>query len=767
MDLPDEKLSEREVEILARLANGLTDQQIAESLFLSLNTVKWYNRQIYSKLGVNSRTQAIVRARELQLIEGSIQAEAPAPLAGPTAIQHLPADLTSFIGRKRESTEIKQLLAQNRLVTLVGPPGAGKTRLSLQVAREMAGSFRDGVYFVPLAPVQGIENILWAITDQLDFPLESHSQPLKQLLIHLREKTLLFVFDNFDHLIAGGGLLTEILQAAPAVKILVTSRERLSLYGEVSYMIEGLGLPEGAQAEETAEAEAIILFAERAKAVNPGIVWPPGDLRHVARICRLVEGLPLGIELAATWLDTLMLEEIADEIEHDIDILGVERQDVPLSQRSIRAAFDWSWGLLDEPQRAALRKLSVFRGGLTRDAGKEVAEIGLRTLQALVNKSLIRHNASSGRYDIHEILRYYAEEQLKIAGETEAVQQAHAAYYAQLMADRWTRLKDHRQKAALQEIQADLDNIRAAWRYWIKLGNAAQLRKFFHTFWAIYDIHGWYPAGIDLFEQGIQVMQADSSEDAQACLGWLLAAQGLFSVPVGDYEEHKDNSPQELRLATHGLYITIGVGPERGFSLAQNGVRILKRLGKFKEMMIIPLMSLFITASQNPEEHAVSRQAAVDCLELATEIGDRWAIAKANQFLAVMAIDEGEYERAGRMAHQALIAFEANGDFWSTSVLYIEVLGLLAITLRQFENAKEWILRGLNAAQEIDFKYSIQTAYWQLGFVAALEENYPEAGQYWHKALAVSDRMLGGRSFIGFGNRRQDIERGGRKRITG
>lgn len=756
-----EKLTEREQEILARLAHGLSDQQIADELFLSLNTVKWYNRQIYGKLGVSRRTQAIARARELRLYGGET-ADAPDHIR-----DHLPAELNSFIGRKREVAEIQSLLQENRLVTLVGPPGMGKTRLSLQVSRGAIEAFPDGVYFVPLAPIQAVENMLWAITDRLDFQLESRGVPLEQLQNHLRKKKLLLVLDNFEHLMAGAGLLPEILSAAPGVKMLVTSRERLGLYGEMSYLVGGMVLPGEEQqggdrnassdhppavGEDAQLPEAVQLFFERAKAVDLQREWSAGDLRQIAKICRLVEGMPLAIELAAAWVDTLRPEEIAGEIERDIDILELERQDVPQNQRSIRAAFYRSWNLLDEAQAEAFRRLSVFRGGLTREAAGSVAGVGLRTLHALVNKSLLRHQAASGRYDIHELLRYYAGEQLEQSGEAEAVRRAHAAYFAGFMAGRWPMLKDRRQRTALQEIREDLANVRTAWGYWLEKGDAAQLMKFLHSFWVFYDIQGWYPAGIDLFEQAVRVLQEDPAEEAQACVGWLLAVQGLFSIPVEDYDYDQGISPPPLEFASHGSF-TSGAGPQKGFALAQKGMQILRGLRGYQEMKIIPLISLFLIASRIPEGEAISRQAARECLEIATEIGDRWAIAKAKQFLAVMAIEAGEYEQAGPMAHEALAAFQASGDHWSISVVCIEVLGLLDISQRRFDSARAWIRRGLQAAEEIDFKYSIQTAFWQLGFIAALEENYAEAGSYWRKALAVSDRMLGGRGFLGFGSR--------------
>ena len=650
----------------------------------------------------------------------------------------------------------------NRRVTLTGPPEQARAGCPCRSHVEGAELFADGVCFVPLAAVPGGDQILWTIAEHLNFQFEPRGDPLEQMLYYLGEKTFLIVLDNFEHLIAGGGLLTEILRAAPGVKMLVTSRERLGLYGEVIYPLAGLALPD--EDQEAMQSDAVELFSDRAQSVTPNLDWKPDDWQQAVRICRLVEGIPLGIELAATWVDTLAPGEIADEIEHNLDILVAERQDVPPSQRSIRAAFDRSWNLLDESQRAAFRGLAVFRGGFTREAGQAVAGIGLSTLHSLVNKSLLRRDPQTGRYDIHEILRYYAEEQLELSGEAKALYQIHAAYFADFMAERWPHLKDHRQKQALQEMEADFENARATWAYWIRAGEVAQLKKFFHSFWVIYDIRGWYPAGIELFEQAVRMLRAIGTEEAEVCLGWVLAVQGLFSVPVEDYDKPSASSPSPQWMAAHGLYGISGLGPQRGFTLAQEGIQILRRLGQSGEVMIIPLISLFLTASQLIEEETVSLQAAQECLDIATEIDDQWAIAKAKQFLAIRAIEDGRFPEAERLADEALASFEANRDYWSSSVVCIEVLALLAITLQQYENAKAWIHKGLQAAEEIDFKYSIQTAYWQLGFVAALEENYTESARYWRKALAVSDRMLGARGFIGFG-RRQGPEWGGRKLI--
>jgi tetratricopeptide (TPR) repeat protein len=439
--------------------------------------------------------------------------------------------------------------------------------------------------------------------------------------------------------------------------------------------------------------------------------------------------MPLGIELAATWADTLSLREIADEIENSLDILEAELRDLPDSQNSMRASFARSWNLLNDAQQTAFRKLSVFRGGFTRHAAEAVAGVGLRALQALASKSLLRYNPDSGRYEVHELLRQYAQEKLESSGEASDVYTMYASYFADFMAERWPKLKGQKQPIALQEIEADIENVRAAWRYWIKEKNVSKLRQFLHSLWVIYDVRGWYRAGVELFEQGVGVARGINTEEAQAVLGWLLAAQGLYCVPGGVY--------------------SLTGGTKGGYALAQQGIQIVERLNGYEEMMIVPLMSLFVTASLK-NEGQIAAAAAQDCLDVAARIGDGWAIAKARQLLTIEAIKRADYVTAERLVYEALATFENSGDKWSESVLCIEVMGLLTLNQHQFDRVKQWIERGLQAAETIDFRYSQQMAYWQLGYVAALQERYSEAAKYWRKALEAGGDNPVAQIIIGF-----------------
>ena len=331
-----------------------------------------------------------------------------------TSPHNLPPQTTPFVGRRVELAQIAHYLdrADCHLLTLIGVGGIGKTRLALQAAGQALGAFADGVYFVPLARISSPEFLVPAIMEAIDYPLSGKADPKRQLLNYLHQKEMLLVLDNFESLFSlpgdsdsGRDLLLEMVKGASKLKLLVTSRERLNLQAEWLLTLQGLPYPpaETASGEET--FEAVELFAQGAHRVRPDFAlsaeWP-----EVVRICRLLEGMPLGIELAAAWVSMMPCAEIARELSRGLDLLSTTLHDVPARHKSLEAVFDQSWQLLSEPERAVFKKLSVFQVGFDRRAAEQVAGASLPTLAALVNKSFLRVG-STGRYYMLEPLKQY------------------------------------------------------------------------------------------------------------------------------------------------------------------------------------------------------------------------------------------------------------------------------------------------------------------------------------------------------------------------
>jgi len=309
-----EALTEREQEILSLIAEGLSNRQIATRLHLSYKTVKWYNTQIYSKLGVSSRDEAIQQVQALGFLA----------TASGTEIRHnLPYQTTPFIGRQQVLVDLAQLIADpnTRLLTILAPGGMGKTRLALVAAERQLYHFADGVFFVPLAPLATADNIVTTIAEHIGFSFHGSASPGEQLLDYFRDRHILLVLDNFEHLLDGAGLVTGIIQSAPHSKVLATSREKLNLSGETVFTLFGLHVPDWETPDDALAYDAVQLFMQSAQRVRPDFELRTEDLDDLARICHLMEGMPLGIVLAAGWVDVLSLEQIVAELEQGIGIL--------------------------------------------------------------------------------------------------------------------------------------------------------------------------------------------------------------------------------------------------------------------------------------------------------------------------------------------------------------------------------------------------------------------------------------------------------------
>lgn len=489
------RLEQQALELFAALARAAEASGDAAQLRLfarrQLKIEPWReqaHRQLMLGLALGGeRGAALVQYRQLQTLlarELRLEPEAAtralyehirsAPVIGggngaTSPRSQLPAALTPLIGRERELAALQQRHPW-RLLTLTGTGGIGKTRLALELARGELATFTHGVFFVDLAPLERGDGIVSAIAAVLDLVL--HGEPQAALINALREKHLLLIFDNCEHLLDSLGIIVAILQAAPRVQILATSRERLSLRGEQVYPVEGLDYRTEEDGPQVAEPPAVQLFLQSARRVLPSFALDREQRGAVLRICRLLEGLPLGLELAAAWIDAMSPAEIAAALSRSSRFLEADWRDAHPRQRSLHAAFDWSLRLLHTDEQQALCRLTHFHGGWTRAAAEQIAAVPHQVLLLLLRKSLIRRD-DSGCYTLLEPLRQLAAERLP-ADVAQEVAERHCAYYLGLMAAHVRQLSDEQPQQAIATIRRELDNVRHAW-FWAVANRRAEL----------------------------------------------------------------------------------------------------------------------------------------------------------------------------------------------------------------------------------------------------------------------------------------------------
>ena len=539
-----ESLTGRESDILSLLAEEKTNQEIADTLVLSVNTVKWYARQIYGKLGVGDRQAAVRRALALGLL--------PAEQTEAMPEHNLPAQLTPFVGREYELAELEQLLLDPavRLITVLGPGGMGKTRLALQTATALLPGkrdlVRDGLTFVSLADVGDVQGVAELLAERLGLtPVEGESDPALRLRRYLGEKQMLLLLDSVEHLVGQAltGWLEALLGAAAGVTVLVTSRRRMNVRGEHLHWVEGLQLPppamEGQQPEHLLEASsALVLYLQTARRVQPGFTLTPEIYPAVSEICRLTEGMPLGIELAAAWMGLLAPDELVNELRQTPDILATEAETAPAAQRSLRAVFDTSWRLLARPERQAIRALSYFRGGFSRRAAKEVCDVTLPALLSLVNKCWLRRG-EGGRFSMHELLRQYGVEALAAESEQHSeILRRHSAYYCDWLAAQEEAILGPQQGMALAAIGQEIANIRLACLVAARTGQTVSLARAVPPLGLYYRWRGGYVAGDNLLETLLQevVQHAAGPEAGHLARARLLVWHVTLKSLLGQYQ---------------------------------------------------------------------------------------------------------------------------------------------------------------------------------------------------------------------------------------
>lgn len=656
--------------------------------------------------------------------------EAP-PLSPP---HNLPASLTSFLGREAERHRLGGLLASPdcRLITLTGPGGVGKTRLAIAVARDQlrrGPRYRDGVYLVSLASVRpppgaltASSALVGAIAASLNLPLSSPTPPGEQLTRALHDKAMLFVLDNFEHLTDAAGLVGELLAMAPGVAILVTSREALKLYGEWIYELDGLAYPH----EHDASPEAypsVELFAQRARQGNSRFELAQ-NLPDVARICRTLEGLPLAIELAASITGMMSVRQLADTLGTNLDVLSTDARNVPGRHRSLRAAFEYTWQLLDPLERRSLARLTVFTGSFTAGAAVAVADVPLSMLGRLIDVSLV-HRTTEGRYALHEVLRQFGAEQLGDAGEVRA---RHMRYFADLAAR-------HREAVSRSEpeitaaVEADLGNLRAAWREAVDSADAGVLDPLLDVLGTLEELRGRLAEGHEQLEQAYSTLIAGPAVD-EVLIGRIELRLARISEQLTKYELARayalaagerfvrvgDPALAALADTTLGLVLH-GLGDNAGaVALLERSLATLRALGhcggQAEALYYLSFPSVWLDHARGAEARLIE-----ESLVLYHELGDLRGQARCHYALGNTWVGLGDGQCALEHFHQSLALSRRLGDVMGVANC-LKNQGMAAQSLGLLGAAEGFFRESLQLFTRIGDQRGTANCYYNLGMLA-------------------------------------------------
>jgi predicted ATPase/DNA-binding SARP family transcriptional activator/tetratricopeptide (TPR) repeat protein len=668
---------------------------------------------------------------------------------------NLPAQLTPFVGREALLCQIDERLQDPacRLLTLIGPGGAGKTRLALEAAHRQLEAYRDGVYVAFLGALQSVEAIAPTIAQALDLPLQ-RGDPYQQLLNYLRGREMLLVLDNWEHLLAGAALVTEMLQAAAGLQIVATSRARLNVQGEHLLPLGGMDLPPASlgDPERAVQYSAVQLFLQGARRAEPGFALGDDNVADVIRICHLVEGIPLALLLAAAWVRALSSAEIATEVETDIDVLASEGRDVPERQRSMRAVFDHSWRLLDAHQQQVLAALSSFRGGCTREAAQRIAGASSRDLMALVDRSLLAHTPA-GRYEMHELLRQYAEERLATSSAYAAVQDRHAAYYARALEQGYERYERHQRQIDLSQIASDIDNVRAAWDWAVARRRVTDLVRAVLGLSMFYELYVRYREGETACRRAAEALKEDASIEGLRVRGVALMRQAAFLLSLGEASRARACCQQSLALLDHLASMGEDTRREKAQVLDRCVYEAMNRdlleaehlgkmaldlcdqvddrLGQWKALFTLGWVAKIA------ERHVQAKKYFEAAVALAKEMGHQWDLAVTLVSLGWPELAQGRLNRAEQYARENIAFFEQSETPHRAS-LARTLLGSVHIARGEYIAAGELLAEALAHYQEVSDQLNVRDTTLSLGLADLHLGHYQQAEKRARTAQAMA-----------------------------
>ncbi len=640
----------------------------------------------------------------------------------------LPVRATSFIGREAELAEIGVRLAnaECRVLTLIGEGGVGKSRLALQAAQTHIHQFLDGAWFIPLAAVQDAEGMFLAIASALKINATGGEQTRE----FLRDKNLLLILDNMEQLVGDTvrEWIAETIRLAPNLKLLVTSLTRINIQAET--LLEVRGLP-----HNDSSSPAIKLFVDRARRLKPDFHLNDDDAPALARLCELVNGSPLALELAAAWARGLAVPEIAREIERNLDILAVSQQDVPPRHRSMRAVFDHFWNLLSRDEQIVFQKQAVFRGGFTREAFCEVAGTDLAMLARFVDKSAL-HFHDDGRYRRHSLMAQYAD--LRLSDDTQLRAQtraAHARYFGKFVQRLEMEFFGGQPQKAMPLFLADLANIRSAWEWAVENRDAPIFNAMSDSIMQGFDFAGLYREAFQMAEAAIRALERlpkKAKKESVIAKGRVMGLAGAFLFRLGEYQQAMDGCEKSLNaLEKYRPHIA------RAHTLvyagaAQFGLGAMPRViehwkkaaeeyqavhSEWGEMTANSnLAEVFLATGQLPEGTACAERA----LTLARKMDNLEMIGASCSSLASAAMQEEKYNEAIQFAEEALRSHQQVGhDAHIANAL--ATLAQIASKQNNFDEARRLLEESIGILKRVGNKLYLEQREQELNEILAVK----------------------------------------------
>ncbi len=656
---------------------------------------------------------------------------------------NLPQRDDGFVGRVSELAAIHGHLAnpERRLISLIGTGGCGKTALALesgwQAAELYLGPFMHGVFMVPLVGISGATKgeeaigtaynpLATAVAEALDFRFGQ--DPQREVMNYLNDKELLLILDNVEHLVdAAREFVLALLRETSRPKVVVTSRVRLNLADEWLVEVSGLPVPDPSLVgAPLLSAEAPQLFIRRAQRLVPDISTPdrplPCPAETIVHICRLVQGLPLGVELAASWVRHLSCQEIATELENSLDFLRSSAPDKPERHQSLRAIFDYSWELLDDSEREALRRLAVFSGAFDRLAAQAITGATIHNLAKLADHSLLQRRAAEGapgqRYELLESLRQFAAEKLTgVAGESSQLRARYRRYYLDYLARRLEELRGERQQSAVWEIALEAANVRTAWRLACEQGDVAALSKAQQPLSLFYYMRSWFSeAEADFALAARHLAQRQLDSDGEILQARLQAWQGWFGYLRGRVEEGRQLIHQAVDvLRQHDATAALGE--------------------------VLPYLAIATSATGG---YVTAERLAGEAQQICRQHGDQNGLAVSVNVLSQVCYQQGDYERARSFGQESLALLRESGNLWSLA-FSLTNLGRTSFAAADFGEASAYYREAIDIRKSLGDARGTALGLLYLGDATLADGQQTPARQAWQRSLSIF-RDIGSRS---------------------